>query len=262
MRRGGLDKQVLLPPMSLNGYQLEPRPAQAFCRLFNETNAAVAQASGGRLIAAATVPMQSSPAALEELEHAVQRLAIPVVALSTNVNGKNLDEDAFQPFFKRAAELGTLVVLHPHDVAASDRLGRYYLTNLIGNPLDTAIAAASLIFGGALERYASLNVCLVHGGGVLPYLLGRVSHGYRVAKACGTVPEGPEKYVRMLYYDTLVHDARALRFLSDVVGPDRLMLGTDYPYEMGEDEPWASSSGRGWPSARTSSARRPSACWV
>lgn len=235
-----LDRQVLAPVMSMVGYELPERQAQAFSRLYNETNTAFAQSSAGRFIPVATVPMQSSRATIEELDYAVHKLGIRMVEIGTNVNGMNLDDEAFRPFFARAAELGVLVQLHPHQdqVAGRERLKKYFLGNLIGNPLDTAIAAASIIFGGILERFPTLNVCLVHGGGALPYLLGRISRGYAQIPEIRTVPRVPEEYFRRFYFDTITLDVRALRFLHELVGPERLLVGTDYPYaNTGDADP-------------------------
>lgn len=240
MAERGLEHQVLAPAMGSVGYHLPEQKGQALSRLFNETVVATAKKFDGRLLPVATVPMQSSRAAVEELDYAVKILGIRMVEIGTNINGANLDEESFRPFFARAAELGVLVQLHPHQdcVAGVDRLGRYYLSNLIGNPTDSAIAGASLIFGGVFEKLPSLNVCLVHGGGALPYLLGRLAYGYSAIKVAHTVPESPNKYFRRFYFDTLVHDPRALRFLNELAGPDRLMLGTDYPYDnTGEKDP-------------------------
>lgn len=240
MDQRGLDRQVLSPPMSVVGYELEERHGQALARLFNDTNAATARGSNGRLIPVATVPMQSARAAIEELDYAVKQLGIRMVEIGTNINGANLDEESFRPFFARAAELGVLVQLHPHQdcVAGGDRLQRYFLSNLIGNPTDTAIAGASLIFGGVLDKLPSLNVCLVHAGGALPYLLGRISYGYSAIDTVRTVPKSPGEYFRRFYFDTLVHDPKALRFLNELAGADRLMIGTDYPYDnTGERDP-------------------------
>jgi aminocarboxymuconate-semialdehyde decarboxylase len=184
--------------------------------------------------------MQSSRLAVEELDYAVKTLGIHMVEIGTNVNGLNLDEEVFRPFFARATDLGVLVQLHPHqdNVAGRDRLGRYYLSNLIGNPMDTAIAATSLIFGGILERYPVLNVCLVHGGGALPSIIGRVSHGYRHIPEIQTVPRVPEEYFHLFYFDSLTLDSRALAYLYQLVGPEHLVIGTDYPYEnTGERDP-------------------------
>ena len=232
-----LARQVLSPPMTIVGYGLAAGHGQALARLFNETNAATARGAGTAFIPVATVPMQDARAAVEELDYAVQSLGIRMVEIGTNVNGLNLDEERFAPFFNRAAALDVLVQLHPHQVAAQDRLRRYYLGNLVGNPVDTTIAAASLILGGVLDRLPTLKICLVHGGGTLPYLLGRMDHGYREVAASHTVPLPPETYLRRFYFDTLVHDPRALAFLHEMVGAEHLLFGTDYPYDMGESDP-------------------------
>jgi aminocarboxymuconate-semialdehyde decarboxylase len=233
----GVERQVLSPVMNTVGYELNGRYGQALSRLFNETNAAAADKYEGRFIPVATVPMQSCRAAVEELDYAVKSLAIRMVEIGTHVNGLNLDDESFAPFFERAAELGAVVQVHPHKVAAADRLRRYNFGNLLGNPIETAIAGASLIFGGVLDRYPSLKVCLVHGGGALPYLLGRVSHGYFAFDESRTTPEPPETYFRRFYFDTLAHDARALAFLNSLAGSERLMLGTDCPYAAGQRRP-------------------------
>jgi len=236
MRTRGLDRQVLSPPMTIVTYQLESVHGQAVARLFNETNAEAARGEPG-LIPVATIPMQSSRAAVEELRYAVDALGIRMVEIGTHINGTNLDDEAFRPFFECAADLGVLVQLHPHRVAAAERLSRHYMNNLVGNPVDTAIAAASLILGGVMERFPSLNICLVHGGGALPYLLGRVIHGHGAVDAARAVPGNPETYFRRFYFDTILHDPRMLAFLCQLAGEERLLLGTDYPYDMGETDP-------------------------
>lgn len=236
MQARGLDWQVLSPPMTIVTYQLEGVHGQTVSRLFNETNAEVARGEPG-LIPVATIPMQSSRAAVEELRYAVDVLGIRMVEIGTHINGVNLDDEAFQPFFECAADLGVLVQLHPHRVAGAERLSRYYMNNLVGNPMDTAIAAASLILGGVMERYPSLNICLVHGGGALPYLLGRVIHGHGAVDAARAVPGNPDSCFRRFYFDTILHDPRMLAFLHELAGEERLLLGTDYPYDMGETDP-------------------------
>jgi aminocarboxymuconate-semialdehyde decarboxylase len=246
----GFNRQVLSPPMTVVGYNLEWRQAQALSRLFNETAAVTARNSDGRLIPVATVPMQSTGAALEELDYAVKNLGIRMVEIGTNVAGANLDDERFEPFFKRASELGVFVQVHPHhdSVAGVERLSKYFLRNLIGNPVDTAIAGASLIFGGVLDRFSDLEVYLVHGGGALPYLLGRLCHGHCGIAAAQTIPQTPDTYFRRMYFDSIVHEPHALTFLYQLVGADHLMLGTDYPYDnTGDPNPLATLDRAGLP---------------
>jgi aminocarboxymuconate-semialdehyde decarboxylase len=250
----GFNRQVLSPPMTIIGYGLDERQGQALSRLFNETNAEIARRSAGKLIPVATVPMQSPRAAIEELDYATKNLGIRMVEVGTHVNGANLDEECFEPFFKRACELGVFVQVHPHhdSVAGVERLSRYYLRNLLGNPVDTAIAGASLIFGGVLNRYSDLNVYLVHGGGALPFLLGRLCHGYEGIPATQTIPEPPDKYFRRIYFDSIVHEPRALAYLYDLVGEGQLMLGTDYPYDnTGDKNPLGTLERAGLPRANS-----------
>jgi aminocarboxymuconate-semialdehyde decarboxylase len=222
------------------GYHLPEREARGFARLYNESNAAFARNSSGRFVPVATVPMQFSHAAVDELDYAVNALGIRMVEIGTNINGVNLDDEMFRPFFARATDLGVLVQLHPHqdEVAGKERLQKYFFGNLIGNPMDTAIAAASLIFGGLLERYPTLNICLVHGGGALPYLLGRINCGYARIPEIRAMPRVPEEYFHRFYFDTMTHDTRALRFLREISDAEHLVLGTDYPYDnTGDQDP-------------------------
>jgi aminocarboxymuconate-semialdehyde decarboxylase len=128
--------------------------------------------------------------------------------------------------------------IHPHHVAGMDRLQNYYLNNLIGNPLDTTIASANLIFSGSLEKYPRLKVILAHGGGQLPYIFGRLEHGYRVRPECKeSVHQSPRQFLGNFYFDIITHSHEALRYLISLVGSDHVLLGTDYPYDMGNHQP-------------------------
>jgi aminocarboxymuconate-semialdehyde decarboxylase len=159
-----------------------------------------------------------------------------VVQIATNVNGINLDEPMFDPFWRAAERLGFLVIVHSHYKLGKERMPRYHLYNLIGVPLEDSIAMASLIFGGVLERFPRLKVCFVHAGGYAPWIRGRWRHGQSVrpeTRERGAIKDFDE-YFRMLYFDTLIHDERALRYLIETVGADRVMHGTDYAADMGD----------------------------
>ena len=157
--------------------------------------------------------------------------------IGSNVNGKNLDDPSFEPLWAAAAELDAFMMIHPGNVAGADRLRSYYLGNLIGNPLDTTIAAACLIFGGVLERHPTLNFVMVHGGGFIPYQGGRWVHGWQVRPEPKVhLKHSPEPYLDRFLYDTILHSKAALEFLIASVGAERVFLGSDYPYDMGTVE--------------------------
>jgi aminocarboxymuconate-semialdehyde decarboxylase len=159
---------------------------------------------------------------------------LPGVQIGSNVAGRNLDNPELEPVWAAAAELGAFILLHPINVAGGDRLSSYYLGNLIGNPLDTTIAAACLVFGGVLERYPSLKICLAHGGGFVPYQAGRFVHGWQVrAEPKRKLTKPPTDSLRRFYFDTIVHSKEVLEFLVGTAGVDRVLLGSDYPFDMG-----------------------------
>jgi len=187
-----------------------------------------------RFAGIATLPMQVPRAAADELRRAMQKLGLHGTMIASNINGRNLDDPSFEPLWAAAAELDAFLVIHPGNVAGADRLRAYYLNNLIGNPLDTTIAAACLIFGGALERYPTLKPLMVHGGGFIPYQGGRWVHGWQVRPEPKVhLKHSPAPYLDRFFYDTITHSKAACEFLVSSVGADRVFLGSDYPYDMG-----------------------------
>jgi aminocarboxymuconate-semialdehyde decarboxylase len=182
----------------------------------------------------ATLPMQAPKLAAEELRHAVTVLGMRGAQIGSNIAGRNLDDPELEPVWSVAAELDAFILVHPNNVAGADRLSSYYLTNLIGNPLDTTIAAACLVFSGVLERYPSLKFCLAHGGGFVPYQAGRLVHGWHVrAEPKKKLTRPPTDSLKRFYFDTIVHSKDALEFLVGSAGADRVLLGSDYPFDMG-----------------------------
>ncbi len=187
-----------------------------------------------RFAGIATLPMQAPEKAADELRRAMAKLGLHGAMIASNVGGKNLDDPSFEPVWAAAADLDAFMMIHPGNVAGADRLRAYYLGNLIGNPLDTTIAAACLIFGGVLERYPKLNFVMVHGGGFIPYQGGRWVHGWQVRLEPKVhLKHSPEKYLNRFRYDTILHSKTALEFLIASAGADRVFLGSDYPYDMG-----------------------------
>lgn len=238
MDQAGIELQAVSTWMDIVGYNLDVEAGSRLARLQNDTIAELVRAHPARFVGVATVPMQSPQRAVDELRRAVSSLGFRAVQIGTNVNGLNLDEPELEPFWAAAQELEVLVFLHPHETAGAERMGRYFLSNLVGNPVDTTLAAASLMFGGVLERFPRLNVLLAHGGGFVPYQLGRLDKGYAVrADLRARSPLPPSAYWPRFYCDCIVHGAPAARFLLETAGPRRVVLGTDYPFFISDPNP-------------------------
>ena len=234
MTASKVDMQVLSVCPQTFLYSQPPALAAAFARIQNEQLAKLVKAHPGRFQAIATVPMQAPRQAADELRHAMSALGLRGVQIGSNIAGKNLDDPELEPVWATAAELGAFILIHPINVAGIDRLKSYYLNNLIGNPLDTTIAAACLVFSGVLERYPSLKICLAHGGGFVPYQAGRFLHGWQVrAEPKVKLPKPPTDSLQRFYFDTIVHSKEVLEFLVGNAGADRVLLGSDYPFDMG-----------------------------
>lgn len=250
--RGGWDVQRRLADMDATGvdvqalsvvpftflYELDPAITTAFSRIQNEEIAALVRSHPSRFVGLATLPMQDPGAAARELRRAMRELGLRGFSVCTHVAGRNLDDPALEPMWATAEELGAFIFVHPQNVAAADRLGSYYLINLVGNPLDTTIAATSLVFGGVLERYPRLPFCLAHGGGFVPYQRGRFEHGWRVREEPKRpLRDAPAASLDRFYYDTILHSAPALEYLVRTAGAEHVLLGSDYPFDMGPADP-------------------------
>src|SRR5215468_1715256 len=215
-------------------YDQEPSLAATCAALQNDQIAKLVKAYPDRFLGIATLPMQAPQRAAEELRRAVRTLGLRGAMIGSNVQGRNLDDPALEPLWAEAAALGAFMIVHPMNVAGADRLRSYYLNNLIGNPLDTTIAAACLVFGGVLERHPALNFLMVHGGGFIPYQGGRWVHGWQVRPEPKVhLKESPAPYLDRFVYDTILHSKTSLEFLIASVGAARVFLGSDYPYDMG-----------------------------
>jgi len=200
----------------------------------NDEIARLTKQQPDRFAGIATLPMQAPDKAADELRRAMGKLGLHGAMIGSNVGGKNLDDPSFEPLWAAAAELDAFLMIHPGNVAGAERLRSYYLGNLIGNPLDTTIAAACLIFGGVLERHPTLKPMMVHGGGFIPYQGGRWVHGWQVRPEPKVhVKHSPQRYLDRFRYDTILHSKTALEFLIASVGAERVFLGSDYPYDMG-----------------------------
>ena len=211
--------------------------AQKLAETFNDALAAAHQSYPGRLLGLATLPMQDANLAVAEAKRIAGLPGIKGVYLATHIQGHELSHPDFFPVYEVIEDAGLPIFLHPLEVIGMERLRPYYLHNLLGNPFDSAVAAAHLIFGGVLDRFPRLDVCLPHAGGAFPYLVGRLQHGWSVREECKHLKHGPETYLRRFHYDTISHSEASLGFLVDRVGADRVMLGSDYCFDMGYERP-------------------------
>ncbi len=241
MDRTRVAVQILSPSPIMLYYWTDVVTGTTLSRLQNERISEICRQYPDRFVGLGTVSMQDVNAAVQELERASQELDLRGVMVSSNVNGKDLDEPVFFPFFEKCQSLNLLILVHPHDTAASERMQQFYLTNLIGNPLDTTIAAARIVFSGLLEKLPDLKICFAHGGGHLPYIMGRIEHGYLVRPECkAEIQRSPWEYFRRIYFDTITHYPPALEYLIRTAGSERVLMGSDYPYDMGDEDPVAS----------------------
>jgi aminocarboxymuconate-semialdehyde decarboxylase len=232
-----VDVQVLSATPQSYLYDYEPKLALACATIQNDQIAKLVAAHPDRFLGIATLPMQAPELAAAELRRAVRTLKLRGAMIGSNVMGRNLDHPELEPLWAAASELDAMLLIHPVNVGAADRLRSYYLNNLIGNPLDTTIAAACLVFGGVMERHPKLKVCLVHGGGFVPYQAGRWAHGWHVRpEPKVNIKRSPEPWLDRFYYDTILHSQKNLEFLIGSAGPKRVLLGSDYPYDMGTGE--------------------------
>ncbi|MBI2528087.1 MAG: amidohydrolase [Candidatus Rokubacteria bacterium] len=239
MTATGVDQEILAPWMDLVGYSLPPEEGQRWSRLLNESLAEALHADGsGSFLGVATVPLQDGTRAAAELEHAIGGLGLRAVQIGTNVMGSPLDRPGLDPFWAAAAALRVPIILHPWHVAGEDRLGPHGFLRLLGYPFDTTLAAGAMVFGGVADRFPELRVMLVHAGGFFPYQAGRLERGHRLE--AGARGLGPIDALRWFYYDTITHWALPLRYLAEVTGADRIMLGSDYPFDVGDPDPVAS----------------------
>jgi aminocarboxymuconate-semialdehyde decarboxylase len=241
LRRKEMDRQgVKVHALSLTlpmVYWADGELGLRLARAFNDAVAEAHTAFPDRFVGLAALPMHEPRLAVDELHRAARLPGIRGVYLGTNIRGRELSDPEFFQVYARMEALGLPLLLHPLDVIGAQRLAPYYLGNLLGNPFDTAVAAAHLIFGGVLDRFKRLRVCLPHAGGAFPYLVGRLSRGWKVRRECRYLKRPPSAYLRRFTYDTISHSPEALLYLIGLVGADRVMLGSDYCFDMGYARP-------------------------
>ncbi|WP_028168274.1 amidohydrolase family protein [Bradyrhizobium elkanii] len=240
MDRKGIDISVISPAPPMFYYWADADLALEVAGLVNDGVADMVGVQPARLRGMATVPMQHPDAAVAELERVVRAYGFKAVEIGTSIEGAQLAEERFRPLLRRASELNVFVFAHPYYVGAKSGLENYYLTNLIGNPLDTTVMLANLMFSGRLDELPDLKLALAHGGGFAPYQIGRLVHGHAVrSEANGISKSSPKELLKRIYFDSLVFEPQALRYLIDLVGADHVCIGTDAPFDMADADPGA-----------------------
>ncbi|XP_077176348.1 2-amino-3-carboxymuconate-6-semialdehyde decarboxylase isoform X2 [Paroedura picta] len=219
--------------------QAKPQDTLDLCQLLNNDLAATVKKYPKRFIGLGTLPMQAPDLAVKEMHRCVKELGFPGVQIGSHVNNWDLNVSELFPIYSAAEQLNCCIFVHPWDMQTDGRMSKYWLPWLVGMPSETTIAICSMIMGGIFETFPRLRVCFAHGGGSFPFTLGRISHGFKVRPDLCALDNkiDPKKYLGSFYTDSLVHDPHALKLLIDVIGKDKVMLGTDYPFPLGEQEP-------------------------
>jgi aminocarboxymuconate-semialdehyde decarboxylase len=238
MDRIGIDVQAVSPSPGQYFYFADPEVGREAARAVNDGIAAAVVAHPDRLVGMGSVPLQNVEMAVAEMRRCVSDLDLRGIEIGSNVNGKDFHAEEFRPFWAAAEELGILIFIHPLGFTHAQRMCEYYFNNLIGNPLESTLAVGHLIFGGVLDRFPGLRICVAHGGGYMPAYWGRMDHGWRARADCSEhCRHEPSSYLRKLWFDTLVFDPDELDSLVRTHGADKLCLGTDYPFDMSEPDP-------------------------
>jgi aminocarboxymuconate-semialdehyde decarboxylase len=239
MDAAGIDVQAVSVIPTQYHYWADRGLAREVISAVNEHIAAMANRQPDRVVGLATVALQHPDLAAAQLVYAIRTLGLRGVEISTSAAGRDLSDPSFEPFFAAAEELAAFIFVHPWGCSLGERLNAWYLGNIIGQPAETTLALSHLIFGGVLDRYPRLIVCGAHGGGYLPQYIGRADHAYAVRPESAAIEQPPSAYLRQLYFDSLVYRPETARQLIDVAGAGHVLLGTDYPFDMGVTDPLA-----------------------
>ncbi|MEE9612796.1 MAG: amidohydrolase family protein [Desulfatiglandales bacterium] len=238
LKAGDMDVGVLQPTQTMFFYWAERSAAAELTRMVNEYTAQGVRQHPEHLIGLATVPLQDVDLAIKELTYGVRKLGLKGVVIGSNVNGQGFDEEQFRPFFEKVEELDVPIFVHPNSPAGIERVRNYYLANFLAYPLESTIMAAQLVFGGVLDRYPNLKICLSHAGGVLPFLLGRLEHGQSVRPEAQEHCKHPfHHYLKNFYVDTITFRDDTLGFVLEIMPEGHVFMGTDYPYDMADTDP-------------------------
>ena len=237
MKRSGVDAVLLCPWVSLVRYGAMAEESLDACQVQNDALISLAKKDGEKVSALGMVPLQDVEMSIKELER-IMKAGLKGVEIGTHVNGVYPGDERFRPFWEACESLGAFVFIHPVEGGGRAELRDYYMWNVIGNPMETTVAAGHLILSGVLEAFPKLKIMLAHGGGALPYLHGRLDRGFKQRPEINKlIKQPPTEYLKRFYFDTITHDATVLKSLVDLVGADHVMLGSDYPFDMGNENP-------------------------
>ena len=240
MDRAGIDIQAVSPAPQQTYYWTDPGMGQELARMVNERLAEIVAKWPERFVGLGTVPLQDPDLAVSELEYAVKKLNLRGIEINGSVNGMDLTDGrlSLERFFAKVQELDVILFMHPTGYTQGERLLDHYFNNVIGNPLETTVAASHLIFDGVMDRYPKLKVVLPHGGGFLAHYWERMNHGWKARPDCRTViKKKPTTYLEKFYFDTIVFDPQMLDNMVRRYGADHIVMGTDYPFDMGVEDP-------------------------
>lgn len=239
MDETGVTVQVLSTIPVLFNYWAKPADGLETSRFFNDHIAETVSKNSKRFVGLGTVPLQDVDLAIKEMERCMKELKMPALEIGTNINGENLSEKKFFPFYEAAEKLGCGLFVHPWEMMGEDKMQKYWLPWLVGMPAETSRAICSMIFGGVFEKFPKLRVAFAHGGGSFPFTIGRIEHGFDVRPDLVAVDNAisPKEYVGKFWVDSLVHDKNAFQYLIEVIGEDKICLGSDYPFPLGEHPP-------------------------
>ncbi|AKA48322.1 hypothetical protein IX51_03575 [uncultured archaeon] len=229
----GIEGQIISPTHHLFMYDKDASSAAKSARIQNEGISRVCSEHSGRFAGNATLPMQDAKHALDELEYAYSKLEMKGIEIGTNINGRNLDDESLFPVYERAQELGMPIFVHPNDFMAKERLSKYYMGIVVGTLAETTVAVSSLLLGNVFGKFQKLKMVFCHGGGAIPYQIGRLQHAVDIREELKDANVDISKGIRNILFDSVVFTPEALDFLIKETGEDNVVLGTDYPFNMG-----------------------------
>ncbi len=238
-RASGVDVQVLSTVPVMFNYHVPPADGHYIAQCLNDHIASVVAQFPQKFIGLGTLPMQSSEFSIRELERCCRELNFPGVQIGSHINDWNLSDPALTPFFEAAESLGAAIFVHPWDMMGKEKMSRYWLPWLVGMPAETSLAICSVIFGGVLSKFPRLRIAFAHGGGSFPMTVGRIQHGFNVRPDLCAIDEkaAPRDFLGRFWLDSLVHDREVLDYIIKLMGANRICLGSDYPFPLGETRP-------------------------